>query len=165
MKQFVVFFFLILLPLQTMAQRRITVVDMDTSLPVKGVSVKVGGGQISVTDHAGHVDIPIVFESIVFSHIMYEPEHLTMTEVGDTMFLLPKNHLLPEVTVTELDPRIKGLISGWVRQGAMRGAAEVPRATVSYSFDFADMLDRRGRRDRKHLERARKVLKEWDKKQ
>ena len=101
MKQFVVFFFLMLLPLQTMAQRRITVVDMDTSLPVKGVSVKVGGGQISVTDHAGHVNIPIVFESIVFSHIMYEPEHLTMTEVRDTMYLVPKEHQLPEVSITD----------------------------------------------------------------
>lgn len=163
MKQFVVFFFLMLLPLQTMAQRRITVVDMDTSLPVKGVSVKVGGGQISVTDHAGHVNIPIVFESIVFSHIMYEPEHLTMTEVRDTMYLVPKEHQLPEVSITELAPHVKGLIGAWVRQGAAQGAAEAPRGIAS--FDFANMLDRRARRDRKHLERARKVLKEWDKKQ
>ena len=94
---------------------------------------------------------------------MYEPEHLTMTEVRDTMYLVPKEHQLPEVSITELDPHVKGLIGAWVRQGAAQGAAEAPRGIAS--FDFANMLDRRARRDRKHLERARKVLREWDKKQ
>ena len=164
MKKVIVLLLCSIVSIEMLAQRRVVVVDMDTNVPIRDVSVKIDSQKVVQTDYLGRIDVPIVFDSIAFSHLRYEHERLTMTEVGDTMFLLPKNHLLPEVTVTELDPRIKGLISGWVRQGAMRGAAEVPRATISYSFDFADMLDRRGRRDRKHLERAKKILKEWDEK-
>lgn len=144
------------------AQRRIVVMDLDTHLPVKDVAVKAGSHQVVMTDYLGRVEIPIVFDSIAFSHVRYEHERLAMTEVGDTMYLLPKDHMLPEVNIVELDPRVKGLISGWAMAGAMEGAALAPRGVAS--FDFANLLDRRGRRDRKHLERAKKILKDWDEK-
>ncbi|MBR6456074.1 MAG: hypothetical protein IKS72_03965, partial [Prevotella sp.] len=97
-----------------------------------------------------------------FSHMRYEYERITMAELGDTMFLLPKEHMLPEVKVTELNPQTKATIAGWVMSGAMEGAALAPRGVAS--FDFFEIFDRRGRRDRKHLERAKKILKEWDEK-
>ena len=163
MKSTLVLLFLALFGPEIHAQRRVTVIDMDTNLPVKDVAVKAGNHQVVQTDYLGRAEIPVVFDSIAFSHVRYEHERLTMTELGDTMCLLPKDHMLPEVTVSELDPRTKALISAWAKAGAMQGAAEAPRATVQYTFDFANMLDRRGRRDRKHLERAKKILKEWDK--
>jgi hypothetical protein len=57
---------------------------------------------------------------------------------------------------------VKGLIAAWAKMGAMMGAAEAPAGLVS--FDFANLLDRRGRRDRKHKKQAEVILKEWDKK-
>ena len=140
MKKVIVLLLCSIVSIEMLAQRRVVVVDMDTNVPIRDVSVKID------------------------SHLRYEHERLTMTEVGDTMFLLPKEHTLPEVTISELDPRVKGLISGWAREGAMQGAAEAPRGNITIYFDFANMLDRRGRRDRKHLERAKKILKEWDEK-
>ena len=146
------------------AQRRLVVIDMDTNLPVRDVSVRIDSQKVKQTDYLGRIDIPIAFDSIAFSHMRYEYERITMAELTDTMFLLPKEHMLPEVTVTELDPRVKGLISAWAKEGAMQGAAEAPRGNITFYFDLANMLDRRGRRDRKHLERAKKILKEWDEK-
>jgi len=143
------------------AQRQIVVLDMDTDLPVRDVSVRVDSGKASKTDYLGRVTIPILFDSIMFSHVRYERELLRHQELTDTMYLLPIEHMLPEVRVTELNPHLKGLISGWALAGAMMGAAEAPRGVAS--FDFASMLDRRGRRDKKHLERAKKILEEWDK--
>lgn len=148
--------------IEMQAQRRITVIDMDTNVPIRDVSVKIDSQKVVKTDYLGRIDVPVVFDSIAFSHVRYEHERLAMTEVGDTMFLLPKDHMLPEVKVVELDPRVKGLISGWVHKGAMQGVALAPGGGAS--FDFADLLDRRGRRDRKHLERAKKILKDWDEK-
>lgn len=143
------------------AQRQIVVLDMDTDLPVRDVSVRVDSGKASKTDYLGRVTIPLLFDSIMFSHVRYEREQLRHQELTDTMYLLPIEHMLPEVRVTELNPQLKGLISGWALAGAMMGAAEAPRGVAS--FDFASMLDRRGRRDKKHLERAKKILEEWDK--
>jgi len=158
-------FFLLLcgiVSIEMQAQRRIIVIDMDTNLPVKDVSVKIDSLKVVQTDYLGRIDVPVVFDSIAFSHMRYEYERITMAELTDTMFLLPKEHMLPEVRVTELNPRAKGVISGWVMAGAMEGAALAPRGVAS--FDFANLLDRRGRRDRKHLKRAQKILKEWDEK-
>ena len=162
MKKVIVLLLCSIVSIEMQAQRRIVVVDMDTNVPIRDVSVKIDSQKVVQTDYLGRIDVPIVFDSIAFSHVRYEHERLTMTEVGDTMFLLPKEHMLPEVTISELDPRVKGLISGWAMAGAMEGAALAPRGVAT--FDFANMLDRRGRRDRKHLERAKKILKEWDEK-
>ena len=136
-----------------MSQRRILVYDMDTDKPVAGVSVRADHRKAVTTGLDGVAVVEEPFDSIAFSHVQYGFERLAARELPDTMFLLPNDHMLPEVTVTELDPRVKG---------AMMGAAEAPAGLVS--FDFANLLDRRGRRDRKHKKQAEVILKEWDKK-
>ena len=137
------------------AQRRIVVIDMDTELPVSGVSVKVDKERSVTTDHMGRVSVPVVFDSISFRHVRYEPERIALAEVPDTMYMLP------EVNVSAASPELLAMFKGWAMAGAAIGAAEAPRGVVT--FDFASVLDRRGRRDKKHLERAKKILKEWDK--
>jgi hypothetical protein len=84
-----------------------------------------------------------------------------MVELSDTMYLLPIEHMLPEVKVNAASPEMLAAFKAWAQMGAMMGAAEAPRGIAS--FDFASLLDRRGRRDKKHLERAKEILKEWDK--
>lgn len=150
------------MPCLAQVQRRIIVLDMDTRQPVKGVAVKADRHPIAETDLLGRVSVPVVFDSITFSHVRYEHERLLHAEVSDTMYLLPKEHMLPEVNVTAASPQMLAMFKAWALQGAMMGAAEAPGGIVS--FDFANMLDRRGRRDKKHLERAKEILKEWDKK-
>lgn len=153
---------LLLVSTTATAQRTITVVDMDTQLPVKGVAVRIGSKPSVETDYRGRATIPVTFDSIAFNHVQYEPERLAFTEVGDTMFLLPKEHMLPEVKVNAASPQMMAMFKAWAKAGAMMGAAEAPAGIAT--FDFANMLDRRGRRDKEHLERAKKILKEWDKK-
>lgn len=139
-------------------QRQITVLDMDTHLPVSKVSVRVGG-KVFYSDVVGRVVIDTLADTLSFSHLRYLPERLRSYEVGDTMFLLPQDHILEEVVVMELNPNLKSLVSSWARQGALMGAAEAPKGVAQ--FDFGMMLDRRGRRDRKHMERAKEILGKW----
>ena len=162
MKKVIVLLLCSIVSIEMLAQRRVVVVDMDTNVPIRDVSVKIDSQKVVQTDYLGRIDVPVVFDSIAFSHMRYEYERITMAELTDTMFLLPKEHMLPEVKITELNPKTKAVITGWVMAGAMEGAALAPRGVAS--FDFADLIDRRGRRDRKHLERAKKILKEWDEK-
>ena len=161
MGKFVLTCCLLLLCVLANGQRQILILDSDTHQPVKGVSV--------ITDHGDEVDsnekgialVALPFDTIRFKHVKYSPEMLLQAELPDTMYLLPLVHLLPEVTVTELAPEIKEMIKGWVAQAAMEGAAMAPAGIVS--FDFASLLDRRGRRDKKHLKKAKEVLEKWDK--
>ena len=155
---------LLLLEIKVYAQRTVTVLDMDNRLPIKDVSIKADGNRSTTTDYLGRAVIPVVFDSISFSHVRYEHEQLRFHELGDTMYLLPLEHMLPEVVVSELNPELKAMISGWAMIGAMAGAAEVQDVLIRVPFDFAGMFDRRGRRDKKHLKRAQELLKEWDEK-
>ena len=143
------------------AQRQILILDSDTHQPVKGVSVITDHGSTVDSDEKGIVQVSLPFDTIRFKHVKYSPDMLLHAELPDTMYLLPLVHLLPEVTVTELAPEIKGMIKGWVAKAAMEGAANAPAGIAT--FDFASLLDRRGRRDKKHLKKAKEVLEKWDK--
>jgi hypothetical protein len=62
-----------------------------------------------------------------------------------------------------IDPRVAAMIKGWVSGAVGEGAMLAPKGVAS--FDFSSLLDKRRRRDKKHLKRARKILEEWDEKQ
>jgi hypothetical protein len=136
---------------------------MDTYQIIPDVSVKVDNRMVVFTDKQGRVDIGEPFDSVMFSHVLYGREKLLAKEVTDTMYLLPNEHLLPEVIVSELDPRVAAMIKGWVSGAVGEGAMLAPKGVAS--FDFSSLLDKRRRRDKKHLKRARKILEEWDEKQ
>ncbi|MBQ6211162.1 MAG: hypothetical protein IJK42_15555 [Prevotella sp.] len=148
--------------LSVSAQRRVLLLDSDTNMPIPGVSVSTDEGESVTSDGKGFATLSMPFDTVRFSHLKYSSEMLKKEEVRDTVFLIPTVHMLPEVTVSELAPEIKMRIKGWVAQAAAEGAAMAPRGIAT--FDFANMIDRRRRRDKKHLEKAKEVLEDWDKK-
>ena len=154
---------LLLVGFSMKAQRRILLLDSDTNMPISGVSVSTDEGETVTSDGKGFVTLSIPFDTVRFSHLKYSSEMLKKEEVRDTVYLIPTVHMLPEVTVSELAPEIKMLIKGWVAQAVAEGAAMAPQGIAS--FDFANMLDRRRRRDKKHLEKAKEILEKWDEKQ
>ena len=138
------------------AQRKIVVVDMETHLPVANVSVKTDSARAVMTDRNGVASISERFDSISFSHMRYISDKVTFEEMKDTMYLVPKNLMLPDVVVTGVNPDLKK---------AMKKNYErmLEQPTVKgLTFDFANIIDRRGRRDRKHLKKAKEILREWD---
>ena len=130
------------LPVMAQTHRSIVVVDMDTYQIIPDVSVKVDNRMIVFTDKQGRVDIGEPFDSVMFSHVRYGKEKLL---------------------AKELDPRVAAMIKGWVSGAVGEGAMLAPKGVAS--FDFSSLLDKRRRRDKKHLKRARKILEEWDEKQ
>ena len=138
------------------AQRKIVVVDMETHLPVADVSVKTDSARAVMTDRNGVASISERFDSISFSHMRYLSDKVTFEEMKDTMYLVPKNLMLPDVVVTGVNPDLKK---------AMKKNYErmLEQPTVKgLTFDFANIIDRRGRRDRKHYKKAKEILREWD---
>jgi len=157
MYRFLCSVFLLVMCCSVNAQRKITVLDLDTHLPVKDVSVKVGESDVYKTNYAGTVSILINGDSISFSHLKYEHEHLALKELTDTMYLLPLEHQLDEVVVLGNDRHIKRMMESIRRDAALYA----PGGGV-VTFDFGRMLDRRYRRDQKHKEQAKAILREWD---
>jgi heterodisulfide reductase subunit A-like polyferredoxin len=129
---------------------------METHIPIAGVSVKTDSAHAVMTDINGIANIAERFDSISFNHMKYLSDKVTFEEMKDTMYLVPKNLMLPDVVVTGVNPDLKkAMKKNYERM------LEQPKLKV-LTFDFANIIDRRGRRDRKHLKKAKEILREWD---
>jgi hypothetical protein len=72
-------------------------------------------------------------------------------------------NLLQEVTIYGVDKQKRSLV--FHKESARNAAAGAPRrssGTISLTFDFADMLDRRKRHDKKVLKKLERIFKEMD---
>ena len=81
-----------------LSQRRLVVADVETLLPVAGVSVQ-GKGGVAYTDSTGHFMLPDSSRTMVFSHVNYESRIVNLEEVRDTVFIISKLLSLKEVVV------------------------------------------------------------------
>ena len=81
----------------------------------------------------------------------------------DTVFLLKKPHLLQEVTIYGVD-RQKASLAFMKKSAQEAGAANppAPSASATVNFDFANMLDKRRRHDKKQLKKMQKIFQELD---
>lgn len=148
------------LSLTAQAQRGIIVVDLDTYKGVEGVTITDNFNNTVSTDRSGRAMLPAGVDSVTFSHVLYAKEKLSITEVADTMYLLPNDHHLPEVTAWAPNPELsRSMLLAIYKETEL---LTPPRSMIQ--FDFFRMFDRRAKRDAKHLERAQEVLEEWDKK-
>lgn len=94
-------FLLLLLLLSSiglLAQRRLTVVDVETLVPICGANV-VGKYGNYTTDSLGQVCISDSSLTLTFSHVNYDGRIINMGEVRDTVFLISKLLNLKEVVV------------------------------------------------------------------
>ena len=91
-------FMSLLCSLTMSAQKRLTVVDVETLIPVNGANV-IANGLTTQTDSMGHVTVPDSCHSLAFSHVNYESRLINLKEVRDTVFLISKLLNLKEVVV------------------------------------------------------------------
>lgn len=147
---------------QTHAQeaqgKKLVVIDIETKVPMRGVIVSTKTGYRDTTNWRGICHVPAAFDTLtVFKH-NYIPERLIANELKDTTALIPSGSAISEVTVW-------GKNNG--NQNIKEGISSQPlpnpsNASISYSFDFANLIDRRSRRDRKHLKSVKNKFQEMD---
>lgn len=80
------------------AQRRLTVVDVETLIPVDGVNV-MAKGMTAQTDSMGIITLPDSCRTLSFTHVNYESRLINVEEVRDTVFLISKLLNVKEVVV------------------------------------------------------------------
>ena len=124
---------------------------------MRGVIVSTKAGYRDTTNWRGICYVPASFDTLtVFKH-NYIPERLLAKELKDTTSLIPAGSSVGEVTVWG-----KNDINQQVKRGVGYNPLPSPKSGIIGSFDLANILDRRGRRDRKHLKIVRKKFQEMD---
>lgn len=139
--------------------RRFVVADIETRVPVRGAIVATKNGYRDTTNYRGVCFIPVQFDTISVMQAKYLTERLTLKETKDSTYLIPNSHQITEVTVWgDGQPKVtKGL-----QDAITQAAKESAPVHSGIGFDFANLLDRRGRRDRKHLEKTRGLFNQID---
>lgn len=144
--------------------RRFVVADMETHVPVRGAIVRTKSGYRDTTNYLGICFVPTKFDTLSVSHPRYLTERLVPGEAKDSTFLIPNMHRLSEVTIWS-DRRLSALdgVDDALKKEAPARTSAPSGLGLVVTFDFAKMLDKRYRRDMKHLKKTREVFKQLDK--
>lgn len=138
-------------------RRKLVVIDIETKVPMRNVIVSTKDGYRDTTNWRGICYVPATFDTLTVSKHNYIPERLLTKELKDTTSLIPAGSAISEVTVWG-----KNDINQQIKRGVGYNPLPSPKSGVIGSFDLANILDRRGRRDRKHLRIVRQKFQEMD---
>lgn len=156
----VLFLLWLLLPLSSLQAQKVLVCDGATHFPIRDVLVSVDGKNVGLTTWQGTINLPDSFQIATFKKKGYAPEKLFRSEVlRDTVFLFPAEHYLDEVVVIG-----KQVVDGreLLKKMPKRDILEKKPAHSLQEFDLGLMLDKRLRRDRRHVEKLRDIFKKMD---
>ena len=154
------FFLWLLLPLSSLQAQKVLVCDGETRFPIRDVLVSVDGKNVGLTTWQGIINLPDSFQTATFIKKGYAPEKLFRSEVlRDTVFLFPAEHYLDEVVVIG-----KQVVDGreLLKKMPKRDILEKRSSGGLGGFDLGLMLDKRYRRDRKHVRELREIFKKMD---
>ncbi|MBR3398457.1 MAG: hypothetical protein IKH08_01605, partial [Prevotella sp.] len=79
--------FLMMCSVDTFAQRRLSVINVETLQPVAGANVVSSQGT-TTTDSLGVFFITDSCQTLVFSHVNYESRIVNLEEVQDTIYMI-----------------------------------------------------------------------------
>lgn len=153
-------FFFIYFCATMQAQRVVVVCDMETHTPLRGVAVVTTEKYRDTTNYLGVCHLPVTYTEATFMRPNYIAYTIKPENMADTILLLPAMNALSEVVVWGKDLRQNSVMS--FSDAVKAAAASVPHYKTGANFDAAMMFDRRLRRDKKHLKKAKEILKEWD---
>ena len=144
------------------AQRRLTVVDVETRVPIRGVNVTSRTQRADTTDWQGVIIVPDTCRTLSFSHVKYESRILNLSEVKDTVFLISKLMGLNEVVVIgkgKDEDKLKELKRQLILDPK---EAQLIAADPSHGFDVLGLIQSifKKRKERKQ-ERYRRMLEEY----
>ena len=159
-RRVVLFLLLLLLPLASLQAQEVLVCDGVSHFPIRDVLVIADGKNIGLTTWKGLITLPDTFQTASFKKKGYAPEKLFRSEVlRDTVFLFPAEHYLDEVVVIG-----KQVVDGreLLKKMPKRDILEKRSSGGLGGFDLGLILDKRYRRDRRHVRELREVFKKMD---
>ena len=142
-----------------MAQKTCVIASAEDHVPIREVLIHTDNNHWARTDYRGYWTMKYQFDSATVSKPGFLKTTIYLKNLPDTLFLIPESHQLGTVEVWgKGQEHVKNM-----EKQAQNAAANTPQQG-GISFDFANMLDKRGRRDHKHLKKAKKILGEYERK-
>lgn len=160
MKKLLFIIWLTLLTGVVQAQKTCVIASAEDHIPIREALIHTNNNHWARTDYRGYFEMKYQFDSATVSKQGYLKTTIYLKNLPDTVFLLPESKQLGTVEVWGKNQQHVRDMEGQVSESASQYGA--PSAGVS--FDLANMLDRRGRRDQKHLKNAKKLMSEYDRK-
>lgn len=149
---------LLMLAAPAMAQKTCVIADAETHVPIRDALVHTDNGVWARTDYRGYFTVKYPFDSAEVSKKGYLSTTVYLETLPDSVFLLPEAHQLSTVEVWGKANESINRMTERIQEEV----AEQPEAVTGIGFDLLGLFDRRSRRDRKHLKKAKELLRQMD---
>ena len=143
------------------SQKTCVIASAEDHVPIREALIHTDNNHWTRTDYRGYWTMKYQFDSATVSKPGYLKATIYLKELPDTVFLLPEAVQIGTVEVWGKNQQQAHAMSEQAKEAAREAAP--PKTGIS--LDVANMLDKRGRRDRRHLKKARQVMGEMDKKE
>lgn len=142
------------------AQKTCVIANAEDHVPIREALIHTDNNHWARTDYRGYWTMKYQFDSATVSKQGFLKTTVYLKNLPDTLFMIPESHQIGTVEVWGKNQQhVRDM-----EQQIKNDAASTPRQSSGASFDLANMLDKRGRRDHKHLKNAQKILGDYDKK-
>lgn len=141
-----------------MAQKTRVIADAETHVPIRDALVHTDNGVWARTDYRGYFTVKYPFDSAEVSKKGYVSTTIYLENLPDSVFLLPEAQ---QLTTVEVWGKANESINHMADQ-IQEEVAEQPRAVTGIGFDLGGLFDQRARRDRKHLKKAKELMRQMD---
>ncbi len=142
------------------AQKTCVVASAEDHVPIREALIHTDNNHWARTDYRGYWTMKYQFDSATVSKQGFLKTTVYLKNLPDTLFLIPESHQIGTVEVWGKNQQhVRDM-----EEQIQNAAASTPRQSNGASFDLANMLDKRGRRDHKHLKNAQKILGDYDRK-
>ncbi len=152
----------LLSPSLMVAQRQITVFDLESKTPVRNVMVWADHQFVDSTDYLGHVTLPRQTDTLIVSKLGYISLRIPGRLVSDTIPMLRDFSLIGEIVVYGEDRsnRLQQQVDRWTKEA--RVEAELRHPKTGISFDFWSLFDGKARRHRRAMRKQQAIFEQMD---
>lgn len=142
------------------AQKTCVIANAEDHVPIREALIHTDNNHWARTDYRGYWTMKYQFDSATVSKQGFLKTTVYLKNLPDTLFMIPESHQLGTVEVWGKDQQhIRDM-----EEQVQDAAKSIGNGTSGVSFDLANMMDKRGRRDHKHLKNAKKILGDYDRK-
>ncbi len=147
------------------AQKTCVIASAEDHVPIREALIHTDNNHWARTDYRGYWTMKYQFDSATVSKKGFLRTRVYYKELPDTVFMIPDSHQISTVEVWgKSQEHVKDMNQQFSQAAAEAGRNAALGKTKVVGFDLGNMLDGRGRRDRKHLRKAQENLTEYDKK-
>lgn len=159
MKRILLFLMVCFVMTVARGQRTCVIADMETHTPLRGVMIHTNTEHWARTLYTGQFEMIYAFDSAEVTKPGYLSTYIYSANLPDTVYLLKKSLTLDEVSVYGKDYQKENLDN--MAEKMSRIIKENTPSPGLVQFDFASMIDKRGRRDAKHLKKMNEIYDSW----